>query len=108
MQAEHKQQTTLPLTFPLEGTLPPSLTDPDLYEGGIPARISSLANSQEYMAAFDQVPIAGAFSHQVAPQIWVGAQAAAGIFAKFEDTPTERDAVLKQLLERKTSVIICC
>ena len=103
MQAEHKQQTTLS-----EVALPPSLTDPALYEGGIPARISSLANYQEYMAAFDQVPIAGAYSHEVAPQIWVGAQAAAGIFATFEDTPAERDAVLKQLRERKTSVIICC
>jgi hypothetical protein len=104
MQAENIQPT---LAFSTS-TLPSSLTDPSLYEGGIPARISSLANAEEYEAAFYQVPVAGAFSHEIAPQIWVGAQAAAGILAKYEDTPAERDAVLKQLRERKTTVIICC
>jgi hypothetical protein len=107
LQAQYKQQMQADLIF--SGiALPPSLTDPSLYEGGIPARISSLADAQEYSAAFDQVPVAGAFSHEIAPQIWVGAQAAAGILAKHEDTPAERDAILKQLRERNTAVIICC
>jgi hypothetical protein len=103
MQADRMQPT---IAFSAR-SLPPSLTDPSLY-GGIPARISSLADAREYEAAFDQVPIAGAFSHEIAPRVWVGAQAAAGILAKFEDTPGERDAVLKQLRERKTTVIVCC
>jgi len=89
-------------------SVPPSLTDPSLYEGGIPVRISSLANAQEYSAAFDQDPVAGSFSHEIAPGIWVGAQAAAGILVKYEDTPANRKAVLTQLQERKTTVIICC
>jgi hypothetical protein len=85
----------------------PSLSDPSLYEG-IPTRISSLADAREYSAAFDQVPVAGAYSHEVAPLMWVGAQAAAGILAPFEDTPSERDAILAQLRARNTTVIICC
>ncbi len=58
-------------------TLPPSLFC------GIPARISSLADAWKYEAALDQVPIAGAFFHEIAPRLWVGAHAAAGILAKF-------------------------
>ena len=46
-------------------SLPSSLTDPSLYGGGIPARISALADAQQYEAAFDQVPIAGSYSHEV-------------------------------------------
>jgi hypothetical protein len=78
-------------------TLPPSLTDPSLY-GGIPARISSLTDAREYEAAFDQVPIAGAFSHEIAPRVWVGAQAAAGILAKCTLTRCSRVALPNQWL----------
>jgi hypothetical protein len=88
--------------------LPSLLMDPSLYDGGIPARISSLANARDYEAAFDQVPVAGAYSHEVAPLMWVGAQAAAGILTSFEDTPSERDAILAQLRARNTTVIVCC
>ncbi len=84
------------------------LTDPSLYEGGIPARIASLADARQYSAAFSQVPIAGAYSHEIAPGLWVGAQAAAGILAPFEDTPSERSSSLENLRASKISVIICC
>jgi len=89
-------------------SLPSSLTDPSLYGGGIPARISALADAQQYEAAFDQIPIAGSYSHEVEPLMWVGAQAAAGILAPFEDSQAERDAILAQLRARKTTVIVCC
>ena len=85
------------------------VTDPALYEGGIPKRISALASAAAYEAAFDATPIAGAFSHQIAPEgIWVGAQSAAGVLASFEDTPDERARCLAELRARRISVIICC
>ncbi len=78
-------------------------TDPALFEGCIPKRISALASAAAYEAAFDATPIAGAFSHQIAPEgIWVGAQSAAGVLASFEDPPDERARCLAELRARRT------
>jgi hypothetical protein len=79
MMQAYRMHTTIAFRA---STLPPSLTDPSMY-CGIPARISSLADASKYEAALYQVPIAGAFFHEIVPRLWVGAQAAAGILAKF-------------------------
>jgi hypothetical protein len=85
------------------------LSDPALYAGGIPSRITALASSSAYQDAFDQTPIAGAFSHQIAPEgVWVGAQSAAGVLPAFEDTPVERARILADLRSRRISTIVCC
>jgi hypothetical protein len=85
-----------------------TILDPALYGGGIPERISKLADQGAYFAAFDQDPVAGAFSHEIANNVWVGAQPAAGILSSFEDTPALRASVLEQLRARNIKVIICC
>lgn len=76
--------------------------------GGIPDRLLALADARAYDAAFDQTPICGALSHEVAPRLFVGAQGAAGILFKHEDSAAVRADVLATLRSRRTTVIVCC
>ena len=75
---------------------------------GIPERLLALADPHAYDAAFDQTPICGALSHEVAPGLYVGAQGAAGVLFKHEDSDTVRAEVLATLRSRRTTVIVCC